>query len=147
MKLNLKTLVWRPVAAAVLLLGMAGHSSVVQAAGDPSAAASSALSALPVAVSVAGEVVLLSAGVVLTVVAVEVVAGATDWVLKGASGAATLSLRVSGRVVEGVAVGIGTVLVGTALSTGMVLSVASEAVAFIPNQIGASLLYNETITR
>jgi hypothetical protein len=134
---------WRPLGAA--LLALACHSPAAWAS-DPSEA-SSMLSALPVAVSIGGSALTLSAGVVLTVVAVDVVAGATVWVLKSASGAATLSLRVSGRVLEGVTVGVGTVLVGTALSTGVVLSAASEAVAFVPNQIGASLLYNETITR
>jgi hypothetical protein len=39
------------------------------------------------------------------------------------------------------------VVVVTAVSTGWVLSAASEAIAFIPNEVGAALLYNERVTR
>ena len=137
----------RPLLVALLCVALVGHGATAQAhVADPSAA-SAALSALPVAVSVGGSAVVLSAGAVLTVVAVQVVGSAVVWTLEAASTGARVSLRISGKLVEGVAVGVGTVLVGTALSTGLVLSAASEAVAFIPNQVGASLLYNETIVR
>lgn len=134
--------------AALLALGLAvaGPAAPARAHGGPSEA-SMALSMLPVVSVVGGTSVVLSAGVVLTVVAVEVVAGTTVWVLKTASDGARVSLKVVGTLAQGVVVGVGTVLVGTALSTGLVLSAASEAVAFVPNQIGASLLYNETIVR
>jgi hypothetical protein len=109
---------------------------------DPSAA-SSALSLLPVAVVVAAPVALLSGGVVLTVVAVQASATGTVWVLERASDGARASVQLAG----GAAMALGTGLVVTAVSTGWVLSAASEAVAFIPNEIGASLLYNERVTR
>jgi len=35
----------------------------------------------------------------------------------------------------------------TAITTGWVLSTASQAIALIPNEIGGALLYNERITR
>jgi hypothetical protein len=35
----------------------------------------------------------------------------------------------------------------TAISAGWVLSAAGQAIAFIPNQIGTALLYNERVTR
>jgi hypothetical protein len=38
-------------------------------------------------------------------------------------------------------------VVATALSTGWVLSAAGQAIAFVPNEIGRALLYNERITR
>ena len=41
----------------------------------------------------------------------------------------------------------GTVVVVTAVSTGWVLSTASRAIAFVPNEIGNALLYNERVTR
>jgi hypothetical protein len=34
-----------------------------------------------------------------------------------------------------------------ACSTGWVLSTAGRAIAFIPNEIGKALLYNERVTR
>jgi hypothetical protein len=46
-----------------------------------------------------------------------------------------------------VSVGVGTAVTVTAITTGWVLSTASQAIALIPNEIGAALLYNERITR
>ena len=109
----------------------------------PTASDASALSLLPVAVSVAAPVMIVSAGAALTVVAVEASATGTVWVLERASDGARASVHLSGHALAGV----GTVLVATALSTGWVLSAAGEAVAFIPNELGNALLYNERISR
>ena len=111
------------------------------------ASEASALSMLPIAVSVAAPVALLSAGAVFTVVAVEVVSGATVWVLESASDGARASLTLSGQLVGGVSVVAGTAVVATAFSAGWVLSAAGRAIAFIPNEIGKALLYNERVTR
>ena len=106
----------------------------------------SALSALPVAISVAAPVMILSAGAVLTVVAVE----ATS---TGAVGARTRIRWRAGERPDGLAgrggasTAVGTAVVVTAIGTGWVLSAASQAIAFIPNEIGAALLYNERVTR
>jgi hypothetical protein len=35
----------------------------------------------------------------------------------------------------------------TALASGYVLSVAGQAIAFIPNELGRALIYNERITQ
>ena len=107
----------------------------------------SALSALPIAVSVAAPVVVLSAGAMLTVVAVEVSATGAVWVLERASDGVRATLRLSAQAAKGLSVAAGTVVIVTAVSTGWVLSAASEAIAFIPNEIGAALLYNERVTR
>src|SRR5258707_9438123 len=100
----------------------------------------SALSALPIAISVAAPVVVLSAGAMLTVVAVEVSATGAVWVLERASDGARATLRLSAQAAKGLSVAAGTVVVVTAVSTGWVLSAASEAIAFIPNEVGAALL-------
>ena len=107
----------------------------------------SALSALPIAVSVAAPVMLLSAGATLTVVAVEGSATGAVWVLQRASDGARATLKLSAQGAKALSVGVGTAVVVTAVSTGWVLSTASEAIAFIPNEIGAALLYNERVTR
>jgi hypothetical protein len=107
----------------------------------------SALSALPIAVSVAAPVMVLSAGATLTIVAVEASAIGSVWVLERASDGARATLRLSAQAARGLSVAAGTVVVVTAVSTGWVLSAASEAIAFIPNEIGAALLYNERVTR
>jgi len=107
----------------------------------------SALSALPIAVSVAAPVMLLSAGATLTVVAVQASAVGTVWVLERASDGARATLTLSAQAARGLSVAAGTVVVVTAVSSGWVLSTASDAIAFIPNEIGAALLYNERVTR
>jgi len=107
----------------------------------------SVLSALPIAVSVAAPVLLLSAGASLTVVAVEASATGTVCVLERASDGARASVRFGAQAAQQLSVAAGTALVVTAVSTGWVLSTASAAVAFIPNEIGAALLYNERVTR
>jgi hypothetical protein len=107
----------------------------------------SALSALPIAVSVAAPVMVLSAGATLAVVSVQASAIGTVWVLERASDGARATLTLSGQAARALSVAAGTVVVVTAMSTGWVLSTASEAIAFIPNEIGAALLYNERVTR
>ena len=107
----------------------------------------SALSALPIALSVAAPVMIVSAGATLTIVAVEASATGTVWVLERASDGVRASVRFGAQAAGGLSVAAGTAIVVTALSTGWVLSAASEAIAFIPNQIGSALLYNERVTR
>jgi hypothetical protein len=107
----------------------------------------SALSALPIAVSVAAPAMLLSGGVMLTVVAVEASAEGTVWVLERASDGARASVTLSAAAVGGVSVAAGTAVVVTAFSAGWVLSAAGKALAYIPNEIGSALLHNERLTR
>ena len=101
----------------------------------------SALSMLPVAVSIAAPVMILSAGAMLTVVAVEATSAGTVWVLERASDGARASVQLAGYVV----VGLGAAVVATAVSTGWVLSAAGAAIAFVPNELGTALLYNERL--
>ena len=116
------------------------------AAAQAQSVEASMLSTLPVAVSVAAPVVL-SAGAVLTVVAVEASATGTVWVLERASDGARSTLRLSAQAAGGLSVVAGTAVLVTVMSTGWVLSAAGAAIAFIPNEIGAALLYNERVTR
>jgi hypothetical protein len=122
-------------------------ASLGAARAQSEASALSALSTLPIAVSVTAPVMVLSAGAVLTVVAVEASTTGAVWVLERASDGARCSIRLGARAAGGLSVAAGTVVVVTALSTGWVLSAASEAIAFIPNEVGKALLYNERVTR
>ena len=115
-------------------------------AGDASAASAASLM-LPVALSVAAPVGLLSGGAALAVVSVQASAEGTVWVLERASDGARASIRFAGRAAEASVVGGGTLLVVTALSTGWVLSAAGEAIAFLPNELGKALLHSEQLTR
>lgn len=98
-----------------------------------------ALSAIP-----AG---LLSAGASLVVVSVEVIGGATVWVLERVSDGVRISLRTAAKLVEGVVVSAGTAVAVSVIGAGTVLSAAGEVIAFIPSEIGKALLYNEQVTR
>jgi len=129
------------IAAAVL----AGSLGAAQA--HPNASDASALSMLPIAVSVAAPVMILSAGATLSVVAVEASAESTVWVLERASDGARASVTLSAQTAGALSVAAGTVVLVTAFSAGWVLSAAGHAIAFIPNEIGAALLYNERVTR
>ena len=133
----------RRLAAALALT--VSVASTARAHSSPSDA--SALSMLPIAASVAAPVALLAAGGVLTVVSVQASAAGTLWVLERASDGARASIELAGQAGHGLSVAAGTAVTVTAIGTGWVLSSASEAIAFIPNQIGAALLYHERITR
>lgn len=109
--------------------------------------ASSALSALPVAVSVAAPAMLLVGGAALTVVSIQASATGTVWVLERASDGARATLHFSGHVAGASLAAVGGAVLVTALSTGYLISAAGHAIAFVPNAIGASLLYNERVTR
>jgi len=107
------------------------------------ASEASALSALPIGVLSAAPVAVLASGATLTVSAVEASVADTTWVLERAADGARASVKLAGNA----SVAVGTSVAVTAMAAGYVLSVAGQAVAFIPNEIGASMLYNERVTR
>jgi hypothetical protein len=131
--------------AGVLCAVLAAGAPAAQAHTDPSDA--SALSLLPVAVSMAAPSVLLVGGAVLTVVAVEASATGTVLLLERASDGARATLNLFGHVAQGAVLSIGGAVLVTAVASGWVLSAAGQAIAFIPNEIGRALLYNERLTR
>ncbi|HEV6966839.1 hypothetical protein [Roseateles sp.] len=125
---------------------------------DGPSEASAALSLAPVvlsvgAVSATGAAVsavpvgIFSAGVTLVVVGVEVVGGVTVWVLERASDGVRISLRTAGKLAEGVVVSTGTAVTVSVIGAGTLLSTAGQAIAFIPNEVGKALLYNEQVSR
>ena len=98
-----------------------------------------ALSAVPAGI--------LSAGAALVVVSVEVVGGATVWVLERVSDGARISIKAAGKLAEGVVVSTGAAVTVSVIGAGTLLSAAGEVIAFIPNEIGKALLYNEKVSR
>lgn len=117
----------------------------------PGASEASALSTLPIAVSVTASVaapmLVLSGAATLTIVSVEASADGAVWVLERASDGARASLRLSGALAAGASVAAGSAIAVTALSTGWVLSAAGQAIAFVPNAIGEALLYDQRVVR
>ncbi|MDD2178603.1 hypothetical protein OIN59_14290 [Acidovorax sp. D2M1] len=121
------------VSAALSLLPVA---SVVGTASVASAAAGAVVT-VPAALSVGGAV--------LTVRAVEASAVGTVYLLERASDCAQVSVEVVGRGVAGSAYAVGTVVTCSVIGTGVILSAAGEAIAFVPNAIGRALLHNERL--
>ncbi|NUZ04310.1 hypothetical protein [Piscinibacter koreensis] len=136
-----RSVLYRSAAAACLAVGLA------QANAQSAISDASRLSAVPVGASVAATGAVLSAGATLVVVSVVASGDGAVWLLERASTGARTSVRVGLQAVGGASVAAGTLVTVTAVSTGWVLSAASEAVAFVPNEIGSALLYDERVTR
>jgi hypothetical protein len=119
--------------AALSLLPLASVVGTASAAG----AASAAVVAVPAALSVGGAV--------LSVVAVEVVADGTVYLLERASDGARASVRVLDRGGRRASMAVGSSVEVGVIGSGIVLSAAGEVLAFIPNAIGQALLYNERL--
>ena len=133
------------IRCAAAVAALCGYFATAQAHATLSDA--SLLSTLPIALSVAAPVMILSAGAMLTVVAVEATSAGTVWVLERASDGARTSVQLSGQAAGALSLAAGSFVLVTAMSTGWLLSAAGQALAFIPNQLGAALLHNERITQ
>jgi hypothetical protein len=66
-------------------------------------------------------------------------------VLAGASDAASATLRLSGNVVQGASLVAGVSVGLVAVSTGYLLVSAGKVLAFVPNEIGRSLLHHSRV--
>ena len=104
-------------------------------------------SLVPVAISVALPVVLVAGVASVVVTGVEASAQGTVWVVENLADGVKGSICFAGQVVGAVAVAVGTVIVVTAVATGMVLSTAGHVIAFVPNEIGRTLSYNQRVSR
>lgn len=150
MKLSLKSSLLALAVSAGLLAGpMPGALGDARAHNDGHSTLSdaSALSMLPLAVSVAAPSVLLVGGAAFTVVAVEAASNGTVWVLERASDGVQTSVTVSGAVAGGASLAVGAAVVVTAVSAGWILSAAGQVIAFVPNEIGRALMHHERVTR
>ena len=143
------------IAALVLSLG---STVALEARAQSEVSALSAISAMPLASvvlgasAVAGAVVavpmaLSTAGTVLVVKAVEVSARGTVFLLERASDGAAASVEVLSKTAAGASVAAGALVSVGVIGAGIVLSVAGDVIAFIPNALGRALLYNERVTK
>jgi Mg2+/citrate symporter len=116
-------------------------ASVINAAGVSAGSAltgSTAVVALPLALTVSGATLVLKA--------VEVTVRGTVWVLERASDGARVSIELGGRAVNTASTVVGATVVVGVLSTGVILSAANQILCFIPNELGRALLHNERVT-
>lgn len=136
--MKLKTLVI--LTAALLVSGPTFAQDPSRASVNASAAASRA-----VGVVVAGTASVLVVGSLLTVEAVEKLGDSVVVVLKSASEAATVSVRVAADLSGNASVAVGTAVSVVAESTGQALVVSGKIIAFIPNEIGKSLIHHSRV--
>jgi hypothetical protein len=67
-------------------------------------------------------------------------------VLERASDGARASVELTGRGLAGLVMGVGAVIDCSVIGSGVVLSAAGEAIAFIPNALGRALLHDERLS-
>jgi hypothetical protein len=100
--------------------------------------ASTAAVALPAALSIAGSK--------LVIVSAEIIASGTVYVVERLSDGARATIKVAAASTRGLAYSVGTAVVVSVLASGVILSTAGQVLAFIPSEIGRTLLHNERLT-
>ena len=121
----------------ILLSGPAFAQDPSRASADASATASRA-----VGVVVSGTASVLAVGSVLTVQAIEKAGESVVLVLKNASEAATVSVKVAANLSGNASVAVGSAVSVVAESTGQALVASGKIIAFIPNEVGKSLIHH-----
>ena len=104
-------------------------------------------SAVPVSILVALPVVLVAGVASIVVTGVEASAEGTVWIVENSVDGVKGSICFAGQAVGASAMAVGTVIVVTVVATGMLLSAAGHVIAFIPNEIGRTLSYNQRVSR
>ena len=102
-----------------------------------SVGASTAVVALPVALSVDGAKLIVKG--------VKASAKGTVLLLESASDGAAASIEISGKALRATGASLGDTILVSVILTGALLSVAGEVIAYVPNEMGKALLYNERI--
>ena len=135
---------WRHARALAFAITVAAGSA---AHAESNASQISDASLVSVAVSAALPIVLVGGVGSVVVTGVEASAQGTVWIIENVADGVKGSICFAGRLAGTVVVAVGTVLVVTAVDTGMVLSAAGRVVGFIPNEIGRSLSYNQRVSQ
>ena len=132
------------VAAVVLALGLA-IAGPAQAQSEASRVSGESL--VPVAISVALPVVLVAGTGSIVVTGVQASTDGVVWLVENVADGVKGSIRFAADAAGASAIVAGTVVVVTVVGTGMLLSAAGHVIAFIPNEIGRSLSYNQRVSR
>ncbi len=112
-----------------------------QASAQSSAAVSSAIAAVA-----GGTAEALSAGGELSVTAVEHGSEATVLVLRQVGSGLEVSVKLAGQAAGGMSVAVGTTVQVLTEAAGYVLTSAGKAIAFVPNEVGNTLLHHTRLT-
>jgi hypothetical protein len=120
------------VAVSMLPIG-----SIVVAGSGASMVAGS-IASIPIAFAVSGSYLIIKT--------VESTARGTIYVLERASDGASAVIEIAGKGIQAASLVVGSAVMVSAISAGIILVASGTAIAFIPNEIGRSLLRNERIT-
>jgi hypothetical protein len=104
------------------------------------------LSLAPVALSVVAPASVLASGVILTIKSVQVSANGTVILLESIADASKVTVEVSGDLSTKASAFVGKSAAVSLIASGTVITAAGEVLAFIPNEIGRELMYNEKLT-
>lgn len=94
---------------------------------------------------VLGSLSTVAASGYIVVASVETAGEGVVVVLKGASQAADVSIRMSATAAGDLSHAVGQAVTVTATSTGHLLVLSGKTLAFIPNEIGKSLLHHSAV--
>ena len=141
----------RHILTALLLAAGMAAAQAQTAASELSAVSALPLASVVVASAGASAVAqastqVLVAGASLVVRAVESTARGTIYVLERVSDGIRVSVEVGAQAAGAASLAVGTAVTVSAITAGLILSVAGEAIAFIPNAVGRALLYNQRLT-
>jgi hypothetical protein len=111
---------------------------VVSAGVSAAAGAIASIPSIPIALSVNGSYLLVRA--------IESTARGTLYLLERASDGAAATIEMVGQSARSASLAVGTALTVNTIGAGVILVSGGLAIAFIPNDIGRSLLRNDRIT-
>jgi hypothetical protein len=105
----------------------------------------SAISMEPSEASAAVALEAIPAGSQLVVTALHAVGDVVEVSVQAAGESAAITLRVGADAVHASGMAVGTTLVVTAVSAGLLVSAAGEVVCFVPDQMARSLIHSREL--
>ena len=142
-----KLIVWLALAMATATVASPAMAIGNRSNDCPSCGASNASLMLPQAsgLVLVGSLSIAGASGMLIVESIEAIGDGVVVVFKGASQAATCSVKLGTMAMRNSTLMAGSAVSVVALSTGTMLVVSGQALAFVPNALGQSLLYQSKV--
>jgi succinate dehydrogenase/fumarate reductase cytochrome b subunit len=122
------------VSAAMSMLPIAS----VVLAGAGASAVGGAVSGIPAALSDTGSVVIVKA--------IQSTAKGSVYVLERSSDGASTAIEIGGLAIAGASLVVGSAIAITAINVGVILSYHGAALAFVPNDVGRGLFFQQRLT-
>ncbi|MES2295967.1 MAG: hypothetical protein V4582_02945 [Pseudomonadota bacterium] len=136
----------QPLACAVLLAALCCAALPAQSR-DSQLSKASQLIGEGSTMVLSGSLEALAASGALLVRSVEASGEASVIVIAGASEAGSATIRLSGRAARDASLAAGTVINVSAIASGYMLIAAGKVIAFVPNEVGKSLVHHSRVER